>query len=750
MKKENIMPAKYRLKDNSPLVLNPLMSCKDVCLDRNDLFVIRNCATYLNRYLSHHFILDEETMEFICWIIGPDKFQISEKIIQYVPSKDRSVIEEDFLECDADDFARTAFKAIRNIKSSHRNKMGRYILELLKIRSKSIKYKGLSDLEKNLKKLKKIFTLSEEEAQVVTFFFILSAYDQSEDFFTRHLECTKFSGRKYLKNILEMDHDTLNQILNGTLVKTGMLEIDKYNIELNQKIICALQGPPERKISDTFYSNIPKKTIPMDYHLIGSKKVDHAVNILSKKSDTPTHILLYGPPGTGKTSFAYGLSKLLQTPAYEIAKWESNQSRDRRTAIVACLGMTNGGAGSLLIVDEADNILNTRFSWFNRGETQDKGWLNQLLDEPGVRMIWITNDIEGIEKSVLRRFSFSMKFKPFNRQQRIHLWNNVVSRNRCKAFFSDESIAALAKKHNASPGAIDLAIKKALEVKPRSKKSIHHALNLGLEAHQTLFKLDKKPVQQNNIESAYSLDGLNINGELPSLFLQLNRFDEYLRKGSQKDVRNLNLLFYGPPGTGKSELARYIAQHLDREIICKRPSDLLDPYVGVAEKNIRHAFEQAEQEGAVLVLDEVDSVLFPRESAVRSWEISFTNEFLTQMERFTGILICTTNRLAGMDTASIRRFNQKLGFDYLLPEGNKIFYQKLLQRLVNEPIEQITETALLKLSNLSPGDFKTVRDRYAFFPSEELSHELLFQALKEESKIKDIQKGIKPIGFSVG
>ncbi len=64
---------------------------------------------------------------------------------------------------------------------------------------------------------------------------------------------------------------------------------------------------------------------------------------------------------------------------------------NRRSAIIACLNMTNQGDGSLVIVDEADNVLNTRNSWFNRGETQDKGWLNQILEEQGARVIWITN-----------------------------------------------------------------------------------------------------------------------------------------------------------------------------------------------------------------------------------------------------------------------------------------------------------------------------------------------------------------------
>ena len=73
--------------------------------------------------------------------------------------------------------------------------------------------------------------------------------------------------------------------------------------------------------------------------------------------------------------------------------------------------MTNFDQGSIVLVDEADNLLNTQSSWFMRGETQDKGWLNQLLDEPGTRMIWITNRIDSIEDSVLRRFAFSLPFQ---------------------------------------------------------------------------------------------------------------------------------------------------------------------------------------------------------------------------------------------------------------------------------------------------------------------------------------------------
>lgn len=131
----------------------------------------------------------------------------------------------------------------------------------------------------------------------------------------------------------------------------------------------------------------------------------------------------------------------------------------------------------------------------------------------------------------------------------------------------------------------------------------------------------------------------------------------------------------------------------------------------------------------MLVIDEAYSVLFSRDRARHSWEISFTNEFLTRMEHFRGILICTTNRMADLDQAAIRRFNRKIGFDYLTAQSSMIFYEKLLEGLVKIPIGEKVIPRLMQLTNLAPGDFKTVRDRFAFYPPEAVNHQILVDAL---------------------
>jgi SpoVK/Ycf46/Vps4 family AAA+-type ATPase len=438
----------------------------------------------------------------------------------------------------------------------------------------------------------------------------------------------------------------------------------------------------------------------------------------------------------------------LKAPAYEIVRGEENTTLLRRSAIIACQNMTNHDQGSIVLIDEADNLLNTQSSWFMRGETQDKGWLNHFLDEPGTRMIWISNRIDSIEGSVLRRFAFSLHFKSFNRRQRVLLWDNILRKNKCKKYCAQIDVENFAKNYDVSAGVIDLATRKAKENTPSSKVQFSHSVEMALESYEILANNGEKPTNKDEIEKNYSLDGLNIDGDLDAMLTQLEAFDVYLRNDDHMSVLNMNLLFYGTPGAGKSELARYIANRLDRKAICKRISDLQSMYVGEGEKNIKRAFLEAENEEAILIIDEADSLLFSRDRARHSWEISFTNEFLTQMERYRGILICTTNRFKGLDNASIRRFNHKIGFDYLTAEGNLLFYNLFFKPLSLEKLDHTSRTELQQIKNLAPGDYKVVRDRYLFHPKSDISHILLIDALKNEAKLKTNHGQVKQIGFN--
>ncbi|MFH0960460.1 MAG: hypothetical protein V1897_17350, partial [Pseudomonadota bacterium] len=57
------------------------------------------------------------------------------------------------------------------------------------------------------------------------------------------------------------------------------------------------------------------------------------------------------------------------------------------------------------------------------------------------------------------------------------------------------------------------------------------------------------------------------------------------------------------------------------------------------------------------------------------------------------------------------------------------------------------EDMLENIGDLTPGDFRVVRDRFAIFPPERVTHVMMVRALREEAQIKKLQEGRKPLGF---
>ncbi|MDX2446678.1 MAG: AAA family ATPase, partial [Desulfobacterales bacterium] len=692
--------------------------------DTNDLYVLKKCIIWLHRHIRRYPCFDSETLKLLCWLLGTEMQELGKFLLSQFEIDNRIRFEEEIAETALDpyDFSQLMIKLLRESKSVTNCRFWQHASRLLKKKLASQQFQKKSEIEKNIIALRNLFELNDKETELCTFMFVANTYSYAEEYFISHIECHRFAGQKYLANILGVNKKELHTTIYGKLTKIGLYEVDKWGISPENEFLNLIQNPSDQNFTKKFYEPVPKSTVSLNNFLIEKDHTGHILNLFKTKANSPTHILLYGPPGTGKTSFAYSLLDQIKTPAYEIARGEDNTTKHRRASIIACLTSTNFNQCSIVLVDEADNLLNTQNSWLMNGETQDKGWLNHLLDQPGTRMIWVTNRIDSIEDSVLRRFAFSLPFKPFNQSQRVLLWDSILRKNKCKTYCSQAEIINFAKKYDVNAGVIDLATRKAIENAPSSKINFLNTVKMTLESHQTLVNNGEELTNKDAIEKNYSIDGLNVDGDLNAMFKQLETFDAYLRNEKQHHIMNMNLLFYGPSGTGKSELARYMANRLDRKIICKRISDLQSKYVGEGEKNIKRAFQEAESEEAVFIIDEADSLLFSRDRAKHSWEISFTNEFLTQMERYRGILVCTTNRLDDLDIASLRRFNHKIGFEYLTAKGNLLFYDLLLKPLCTDMIDSSSLKELKQTENLAPGDFKLVRNRYSFHPKNDIKH----------------------------
>ena len=720
--------------------------------DNSLAFLQKKTLTYIDRLLMANRNFDKEIFEIIYWLLNRDLANNYFETIQKLIPKEKELkddetdgsIEESW------EFAHRSFDIIKLLSSESRHQARMIIRRLLRQRIEELNYDGATTIELNIQEFQKMFSLDDTEIELCLFLFMMANWNEFQMFFENHLQCNRYQGRRWLAIVLNCREAQLVKALNGKLYQIGILDKENYrsSFELKQVFGQQLQDLSPGEFRTQFTKRVKCDSIPLDAHMIDKSITKNILNRLSYKPETSTHVLLYGPPGTGKTTYAHGIAEKLGLACYQLDHGGKDSTVSRRAAITASVNMVGESDRSLLIADDCDSILNTKIAWYFLGETPDKPWLHEILEKPGVRMIWIVNSVENIEESVGRRFSFSVNFKPFNRQQRVQLWQNIVRKYKVKRFLKNSEIEELSTRFEVSAGVIDQAIRKVAESRKHCDQDLKESIILALESHISLGKGGYSPVKGKYDQRNFTLDGLNLSGTDPHALLEeLKAYNDFCKQPNSLDPVSMSLLFHGPPGSGKSELSRFIAHNLDKEIVFKRASDLLSMWVGQTEKNIRDAYEEASSKEAVLIFDEADSLVFNRDRAERSWELSFTNEFLTWMESFEGIQIFTTNRLKDMDSASLRRFNHKVEFGYLKPEGNLIFYEKLIAPLISKLLDASTTKALKSLSGLAPGDFKSVRDKFRFRNKRDLTHKAVITALQEEAGLKDCHAGVKNIGF---
>ena len=234
------------------------------------------------------------------------------------------------------------------------------------------------------------------------------------------------------------------------------------------------------------------------------------------------------------------------------------------------------------------------------------------------------------------------------------------------------------------------------------------------------------PAPEPEHDATYDPTLVNANCDLVELLERLSR------PGADRAV---SFLLSGPPGTGKSAWVRHLAERMGLQVLQKRTSDLLNPFLGGTERNIANAFAEARDANAFLVFDEADSLLLDRADAVRSWEISQVNEMLTWMEQHRLPFACTTNLPDRLDRASLRRFLVKVRFDWLTQAQARLAFQ----RFFGQP----APIALDALRTLTPADFALVRRRAAVIETAEPEELVRLLAAECEGRIG----GRLPIGF---
>lgn len=461
------------------------------------------------------------------------------------------------------------------------------------------------------------------------------------------------------------------------------------------------------------------------------------------------NVLLYGPPGTGKTELAKVCAAAAGLELYEVeyADRDGNSlsGRDRYRSLQISQVFLKGSPGVALLFDEVEDVfppisseaaqLIARLDSSDAqpsGSVSGKAWVNQILETNPVPVIWVTNRIEQIDPAFRRRFQYHLLLKsppPGARE-------GLVRRALQGAAVGEEFVAKLSERRALTPAQIRTAVRFAQLAGSTEGEDTETLIQRQLANADRALGTQAGERGARRVVTAYDLSLLNVESRF-----EVPRIVEALARRGHG-----TLCFHGAPGTGKTALAEHIAAALGRPLMVRQASDIASKYVGETEQNMARMFEEAESEGAVLLLDEADSFLRSRRMAERHYEVSEVNEMLQGMERFAGIFVCTTNLFDDLDEAALRRFTFKIKFHVLKPEQReRMFVAEALEgdaaRLLPEHRQR-----LAALDQLVPGDFAAVKRQVdilgtVFEPDEFLSQ------LESEHRVKPEVRQRRGIGF---
>ncbi len=150
-----------------------------------------------------------------------------------------------------------------------------------------------------------------------------------------------------------------------------------------------------------------------------------------------------------------------------------------------------------------------------------------------------------------------------------------------------------------------------------------------------------------------------------AIILPFSRPELYERYGRKSGG---GILLYGPPGCGKTLLARATAGECGVPFVNVRIEQVLDPFLGMSERNLHSAFEHARASApCVLFLDEIDGLGFARSRHASASTRTLVDLLLQELDSIGAenddvLILAATNAPWDVDEALLRpgRFDRRI------------------------------------------------------------------------------------------
>ena len=603
-------------------------------------------------------------------------------------------------------------------------------------------------LQRNIDRFGELLGWSEADKRVIAFVTLMATDPRLE------MAASMIEGAStarlidVLTGVLGIDRDEVRASLapKGPLSESGFIKVDPrvtHNLAYKIEMLSDATADQLRYVdAEPFYllRDVIAPALAGELTLDDFQHVKDTLDVLRpylkyslKNQSSGVNVFIHGAPGTGKTQLALALASELGCDLYEMSSQnEAGDSIDgggRLRAFRAAQVMLRQRK-AMILFDEAEDVFDGGWSLYkNKGAAQShKAWMNRLLESNPVPVIWLSNNVECMDAAFLRRFDVVLEMplpRGVNRERLVDA--------ACEGLVDARTRSRLVEARGLAPAVIERAARVVRAVQnelppERTSAVLERLIESTLEAqgHGGLQKSEASALPDTYDPGHIAAD-VNLAEVADGIV----------------SARTGRVCLYGPPGTGKTAFGHWLAKQLDVPLHAKRVSDIVSPYVGQTERNLARVFREAEAEGAVLLLDEVDSFLQDRQRAQRGWEVTAVNEMLTQMETFSGVFIASTNLMDGLDQAALRRFDLKVKFDYLHPDQAWNLFEVHRRSLGLPDPDDTARSTVERFGNLTPGDFAAVTRQHRFRPLG--SVDALVAALAAECRIKKDNR--KPLGF---